>query len=414
MASKKGYDDSIPMYDNVDVDMVVKVLKQTAFSPLFTSLIPVFYFFHARGEVTPAVINSAYYCVAVSAFWLLKWLSTLHRNQASLLFAPKPLEWSEQIVLITGVGSSGIGELLANTLAVRNVNVVVLDIKPIQTENYNITYYKCDVSKWEEVEAVSKKVIEEVGHPTMLVNNAGVVQGKLLLDLDPLDIYQCESPALNQVVLTQRTDRTFGVNTFAHFWTLKAFLPKMIERNSGHIVTMASVMGFVSSAQMSDYSASKSALLTMHESLRYELDNRYHAPGIRTTLVCPGHVRTPLFSTTVFPDNFLYRFFVPSLVPVTVVKAVISALDAQESRMLLLPFYTYSALIMRLLPSFLRDFAQKLTYADFAMKDFVKVTAVREDEVGSFTKQESDINLSWMNLGHVSFSSTAVASVEIH
>jgi hypothetical protein len=44
------------------------------------------------------------------------------------------LDWSEQIVVLTG-GASGIGELLANTLAVRGVTVVVLDIKPIITEN---------------------------------------------------------------------------------------------------------------------------------------------------------------------------------------------------------------------------------------------------------------------------------------
>jgi len=363
MTSKNGHEDPIPMYDNVDVDMVVKVLQQTAFSPSFTVFIPVFYFFHARGVLTPAVINSACYCAAVCAFWLLKWLSTSYRNQRSLFFAPESLDWSEQIVLITG-GSSGMGELLANTLAVRNVNVVVLDIKPIQTENYNITYYKCDVSNWEEVEAVSKKVIEEVGHPTMLVNNAGVVQGKLILDLCPQDIYQ-----------------TFGVNTFAHFWTLKAFLPKMIERNNGHVVTLASVMSFVGCAQSSDYSASKAALLNMHESLRYELDNRYHSPGIRTTIVCPGHVHTPLFSTATFPDNVFFRFFVPSLAPVTVVKAIIAALDSQESRMILLPFYTYSVLIMKLLPSFVRDLVQKIAYADFVMKDFTKATAIREDEM---------------------------------
>ncbi|KAG8218547.1 hypothetical protein J3R82DRAFT_4188 [Butyriboletus roseoflavus] len=263
---------------------------------------------------------------------------------------------------VLSTGSSGVGELLANTLAVRNVNVVVLDIKPIQTENYNITYYKCDVSQWEEVEAISKKVIEEVGHPTMVVNNAGVVQGKLILDLSPQDIYQ-----------------TFGVNTFAHFWTLKAFLPKMIERNSGHIVTLASVMSFVGTVQMSDYSASKAALLNMHESLRYELDKRYHSPGIRTTLVCPGYIRTPLFSTAAIPDNVFYRFFIPPLAPVTVVKAIITALDSQESRMIHLPFYAYIALIMKLLPSFLRDFAQKLTCADTIMKDFIKVTAIRKD-----------------------------------
>ena len=80
----------------------------------------------------------------------LKWYSRLYRNQGSLLFGPGAADWGEQIVLITGgghqlwftlrlqtthTGASGIGELLANTLAVRNVTVVVLDVKPIVTEN---------------------------------------------------------------------------------------------------------------------------------------------------------------------------------------------------------------------------------------------------------------------------------------
>jgi NAD(P)-dependent dehydrogenase (short-subunit alcohol dehydrogenase family) len=54
----------------------------------------------------------------------------------------------------------------------------------------NITYYKCDVSKWEEVEAVAKEVIEDLGHPTIVVNNAGVVQGKKLVDLSVADVEQ--------------------------------------------------------------------------------------------------------------------------------------------------------------------------------------------------------------------------------
>ena len=91
---------------------------------------------------------------------------------------------NDKPVLTWILGASGVGELLANTLAVRNVNVVVLDVHPIVTENCassvtlgklgtltaiyadNITYYKCDVSKWEEVEAVSKLIIEEVSFTT--------------------------------------------------------------------------------------------------------------------------------------------------------------------------------------------------------------------------------------------------------
>ncbi|KAG6336597.1 hypothetical protein ID866_2506 [Astraeus odoratus] len=345
----------------IDIDVVVSVLSSTAFSPFFTFLIPLFYLFQGHSIKDASVWHSFLYWAVVSAFCSLRWLSKVYRNGISL----KPLDWSQQIVLITG-GSSGVGELLASTLAFRNVTVVVLDIKPIVTDQSNIIFYKCDVSRWEEVEGVAKKVVQEVGHPTILVNNAGVVQGKLILDLKPQDITQ-----------------TFGVNTFAHFWTLKAFLPKMIERKSGHIVTLASVMGLVGSAQMTDYSASKAAVINMHESLRYELDSRYDAPQIRTTVLCPGHILTPLFSTISVPDNIFYQFFVPSLSPLTVVKAIIQALDSQESRTVYLPFYTNSAVLMKTLPSFVRDLAQKLTYADYMMQHFRKVTAVREDESNS-------------------------------
>jgi NAD(P)-dependent dehydrogenase (short-subunit alcohol dehydrogenase family) len=66
-----------------------------------------------------------------------------------------------------------------------------------------------------------------LGPVHVLVNNAGIVSGKRLLDLSPEDI-----------------ERTFRVNTLAHFWTLQAFLPAMIARDAGHVVTIASAAGF--------------------------------------------------------------------------------------------------------------------------------------------------------------------------
>jgi NAD(P)-dependent dehydrogenase (short-subunit alcohol dehydrogenase family) len=352
----------VPIFDNFDVDLVVKVLSHTAFSPFFLFFPPIF--FYSLGQKlndTPVLVTSVYW-VLVSSFWLLKWYSRLYRNQGNLLFGPGSVDWGEQIVLITG-GASGVGELLANTLAVRNVAVVVLDVKPIVTENYNITYYKCDVTKLEEVEAVAKKVIEEIGHPTVLVNNAGVVQGKLILDLSPEDIRQ-----------------TFDVNALAHFWTLKTFLPEMIRNKSGHIVTVASIAGLYGMAQLTDYNASKAATISLHESLRYELDKRYHAPQIRTSLVVPGHIQTPLFSTIRLPSNWLFRFCFPSLEPISVVKSVIRALDEQHSQTIYLPFFANFTPLLRLFPSFLRDFAQWFTNADYAMESFVKITGRREGE----------------------------------
>ncbi|KDQ64381.1 hypothetical protein JAAARDRAFT_28003 [Jaapia argillacea MUCL 33604] len=365
--ARESYEPS-PIFDHFDADLVIKVLAHTLFSPFFLSFIPIFYLFQGYDVYGKIIVSSTAYVVAVSLFWGVKWYSRLYRNQASLFYGPPPLDWSEQIVVVTG-GSSGIGELLANTLAVKNVTVVVLDVKPIVTENYNITYYKCDISKWEEVEAVSKKVVEELGHPTILINNAGVVQGKLLLDLTPEDVKQ-----------------TFNVNLLGQFWTLKAFLPEMIKRNCGHIVTMSSVMGMVGAAQMTDYNASKAALVSLHDSLRYELDKRYKAPSVRTTLLLAGHTHTPLFSKAHIPRTWIYNFLVPSLPPVEVVKSVIRALDEQHSFVIKIPFYVHLVPIARELPSFARDFLQWLSGADWAMEGFVKVSG-RRDEEGPVPKE---------------------------
>ncbi|KAG5648850.1 hypothetical protein DXG03_000199 [Asterophora parasitica] len=315
--------DGSPIFDSLDVDLFVKVLAHTLFGPFFVFFVPIFYIFQGAKVTDPLVLSLWY-------------------TNGSLFFGPGRLDWGEQIVLITG-GSSGVGELLANTLAVRNVNVVVLDINPIVTENYNITYYKCDVSNWEEVEAVSKKVVEEIGDPTVLINNAGVVQGKLIIDLEPQDVKQ-----------------TFSVNTLAHFWTLKAFLPAMLKNKSGHIISLASVMGYSGAVQMSDYSASKAAAISLHESLRYEIDIRV-------------------------PDRAWYKFFFPTIQPITVVKRIIAALDDQHSQQISIPFYTNFVPFLPHLPSFMRDFAQWVANANYSMERFTKVSGLRPDE-GAFKR----------------------------
>ena len=130
---------------------------------------------------------------------------------------------------------------------------------------------------------------------------------------------------------------------------------------------------------LADYSASKAALVSLHESLRYELDkrwvvpaamsclelttyHRYNAPGVRTSLVLPGHVLTPLFSTVDLPDNWFYRFLVPSLPPIHVVKDIIAVLDERHSQTIYLPFYANFVPYLRLMPSFVRDLGQWVSY----------------------------------------------------
>ncbi|KAG8955569.1 hypothetical protein FRC04_007560 [Tulasnella sp. 424] len=350
----------------VDVDVFVKVVSNTMLSPFFAIWVPIFYKSQGLPWTSPIIFWSCLYVLSVFLFRGLRSIDRRWRN-GTLFGSGDRIDWSEQVVVITG-GAGGIGGLLANTLAIRGVTVAIMDVVPLVTENHNIEYYKCDVSNYDEVQHVAAKIVEELGHPTILVNNAGVVQGKLITELSEADVKQ-----------------TFGVNSMAHFWTLKAFLPHMIQEKAGHIISMSSIMGLVGAAQVADYSASKAAVVTLHESLRYELDHKHNTPNIRTTLVLPGYTNTAMFSRSsyhkILRRSFIHRFFVPPVQPQDIVKGIISAIDAQESRDIILPFYgNFVRPLTAILPSWGRDFLQWASQADHAMEDFVKVTGRRDDE----------------------------------
>lgn len=73
--------------------------------------------------------------------------------------------------------------------------------------------------------------------------------------------------------------------------TVKAFLPIMVEHNSGHIVTIASMAGHVGVAKLVDYCSSKAAACGFDEALRLELEVR-GATGVHTSLICPYFIRS--------------------------------------------------------------------------------------------------------------------------
>lgn len=75
---------------------------------------------------------------------------------------------------------------------------------------------------------------------------------------------------------------TFEVNILAHFWTVKEFLPSMIKRNHGHVITIASMASFAALGEMVDYSCSKVGALAFHEGLTQEIRHWYGAKKIRT------------------------------------------------------------------------------------------------------------------------------------
>ena len=89
--------------------------------------------------------------------------------------------------------------------------------------------------------------------------------------------------------------RTFNVNVLAHFWTIKTFLPDMINAKKGHIVTIASLAGHAGTNKLVDYCASKSANIGMDEALKVELSVQGLSNMIKTTVVCPYYISTGMF-----------------------------------------------------------------------------------------------------------------------
>ena len=91
--------------------------------------------------------------------------------------------------MITG-GASGLGLLIAEVYGMRGVSVAVLDVKeaPEGGEARNVAFYKCDVGCLERVKEVREKIEEELGTPTVVINNAAVMYGKNIIDLEPAEI----------------------------------------------------------------------------------------------------------------------------------------------------------------------------------------------------------------------------------
>ncbi|XP_077990584.1 epidermal retinol dehydrogenase 2-like [Glandiceps talaboti] len=187
-----------------------------------------------------------------------------------------------EVTLVTGAGGD-IGRQLAIAFAKQGARVVLWDINKESNDETaqqigqiggKAHSYVCDVTKKEEVYRVAEQVTKDVGNVTILVNNAGVLSGKKLIEIPDSMI-----------------ERTMKVNTMAIFWTVKAFMPSMISRNHGHLVTIASIAGSAGCPGLSDYCASKHAAVGLHESLALELAAQ-GMTGIHTTLVQPNWVDT--------------------------------------------------------------------------------------------------------------------------
>lgn len=266
-----------------------------------------------------------------------------------------------ETVLITG-GGSGIGKLLTKELVKKyHCRVVIWDIdmeSALKTsQEINSKYvipYHVDVSNRDEVFKTAEKVKKEVGNITILINNAGVVP---------------EYPFLHPFSSDMNQINTIHVNLLGHMWTVNAFLPSMMRKRKGHLVTIGSAAGMIGAKGLTEYCASKSGCIGFHESVQAELYSAGLQNHVYTTLINPYFINTNMFNGI----KTKHQNLLPILKPEYVVKKTIDAILYKKEVVNMPYFINFIPLFKFLLPPFIY-----LTIMDFfgihdSMKTFKKI-----------------------------------------
>jgi dehydrogenase/reductase SDR family member 7B len=193
-----------------------------------------------------------------------------------------------RVAWITGA-SSGIGEALALRLAERGARVI---LSARRRERLEAVAARCGTGRAAvlpvdaaDTASLAGKAAEAEtiwGRVDLLVNNAGVSQRSLFVETDPAVMR-----------------RLLEIDLLAPILLTRAVLPSMVERRSGHIVFVSSLVGKVGTPLRTIYSASKHGLQGLGEALRAEVARH----GIGVTLAVPGFVRTEVSLAALHADG---------------------------------------------------------------------------------------------------------------
>jgi 3-oxoacyl-[acyl-carrier protein] reductase len=183
--------------------------------------------------------------------------------------------------LITGAGK-GIGKAIAIALAKEGVNVILVartqaDVDQLAAETTALGVkslaLSADVSDINSINSATEKALAEFKTIDILINSAGIASFGKFLELEP-----------------NAWERIIQVNLMGTYYTTRAIIPNMIERQTGDIINISSTAGLNGNALTSAYSASKFAVLGLTDSLMQEM--RKH--NIRVTALTPSTVATDM------------------------------------------------------------------------------------------------------------------------
>jgi NAD(P)-dependent dehydrogenase (short-subunit alcohol dehydrogenase family) len=215
-----------------------------------------------------------------------------------------------QVAWISGA-ASGMGEGIARLFAREGAAVALVDVQiakglaiaeEIRAEGGRAVFIECDVRREAPVRSSIEQTVREFGRLHTIVNCAGIVQVKLLHELDEAD-----------------WDRLMDINVKSIFLSIKHGIAHLKKNPRSYVVNIGSIGSFISQSSTPAYIASKGAVMMLSKSIALD----YAADGVRCNCVCPGITDTPMLrehlNTTADPEATLRDRLrrVPMGVPLT-------------------------------------------------------------------------------------------------
>lgn len=182
----------------------------------------------------------------------------------------------KRVALISG-GTRGIGKATIDVFREMDVDVVYLHRQPRpegeSADDAGIRAICCDVRDFDRVGVVVKQIEHDYGQVHYLVNNAGVTRDRPLFQMSP-----------------DEWSEVIGTNLTGAFNLCRCMILKMIKRNFGRIINVASISGLVGAAGQSNYAASKAGLIAFTKSVAREV-----APfKVTCNALAPGYIETDM------------------------------------------------------------------------------------------------------------------------
>ena len=194
-----------------------------------------------------------------------------------------------KVVIVTGA-AAGIGKATAQRFAAEGARVASWDVKQGEPEANGI-FLSVNVADSTAVDAAVNQIVNQLGTPYVLVNNAGILRDAQLV--------KYKDGAVAGIMSDEQFDSLISVNLKGVFHCTRAVTPYMIQAGGGVILNASSVVGIYGNFGQTNYVAAKAGVIGMTKVWARELGKH----KIRVNTVAPGYIATDM--TKQMPEKIL-------------------------------------------------------------------------------------------------------------